>query len=93
MVVRVDTKLIWVFRPYFADVFIGCQALEGLEPLGKVVGHQESLHVSLQFVMRAVMVSLDRGFLDRAVHAFDLAVGPWMIDLGRAVFDIMLAAT
>ena len=39
------------------------------------------------------MVSLDRGFLDRAVHAFDLAVGPWMIDLGRAVFDIMLAAT
>lgn len=36
------------------------------------------------------MVSLDGGFLDGAVHAFDLAVRPWMIDLGCPVFDVML---
>jgi hypothetical protein len=49
--VRVDNKLVWVFRPYFADIFIGGETLEGLEALGEVVGHQEGLHVKLEFIM------------------------------------------
>ena len=39
------------------------------------------------------MGSLDGSFFDRAVHTFDLTVRPWMIDLGRPVFDVMLTAT
>jgi hypothetical protein len=38
------------------------------------------------------MVSLDGGFLESAVHAFDLAVRPWIIDPGCPVCDVMLAA-
>ena len=38
------------------------------------------------------MVSLDGGFLEGAVHAFDLTVRPWMIDLGHAVLDTMFTA-
>ncbi len=30
---------------------------------------------------------LDDGFLDGALHAFDLAVGPGMLRLGEAVLD------
>ena len=28
-------------------------------------------------------------FLDGAVHSFDLAIGPWMVWLGQAVFDLI----
>jgi hypothetical protein len=31
--------------------------------------------------------ALHRGFLDGAIHSFDLSVGPWVIRLGEAVFD------
>jgi hypothetical protein len=38
------------------------------------------------------MVAFDRGFLDRPVHPFDLAVGPGMLDLGEPMLDPVLAA-
>ncbi len=37
--------------------------------------------------MAVVMIALDGCFLDRPVHAFNLAIGPGMFDLGEAVFD------
>ena len=37
-------------------------------------------------------VSPDSGFLEGAVHPFDLAVGPRMVRLGEPVLDAMLAA-
>ena len=36
------------------------------------------------------MIAFDGGLLDRAVHPFDLAVGPGMPDLGEAMFDAVL---
>lgn len=36
------------------------------------------------------MVALDGRFLNRAVHALDLAIGPWMLDLGQPMFDAIL---
>jgi resolvase-like protein len=39
-----------------------------------------------------VMVALDGRFLDRAVHALDLAVGPGMLDLSQPMFDAILLA-
>ena len=38
------------------------------------------------------MIALDGRFLDRPVHAFDLAVRPWMLDLGQPVFDAIFPA-
>src|SRR5215470_1643647 len=38
------------------------------------------------------MVTLDGRFLDRAVHALDLTIGPRMLDLGQPMFDAILLA-
>src|SRR3954451_10972171 len=46
-----------------------------------------------QLVVIIVVIAFDGCVLDRAVHSFDLAVGPGMIDLGESVFDTGLAAT
>ena len=37
--------------------------------------------------MGVVEEAFDRGFLDGAVHAFDLSIRPGMIRLGESVFD------
>lgn len=87
MVEWIYVKSIWLFRPDFADVLIGCQALEGFETPGEVIGHQECLYVLLQCVVRLVIVSFDRCFPQSPVHAFDLPVRPGMINFGQPVFD------
>ncbi|MEY3234186.1 MAG: hypothetical protein RL230_1457, partial [Pseudomonadota bacterium] len=35
--VRILCEPVRLFCPAFADVFVGCEAFEGLEPLGEVV--------------------------------------------------------
>lgn len=42
-----------------------------------------------QLVMVFVVVGPHRGFLDRAVHAFDLAVGPRVVGFGQTVIDVV----
>ena len=42
--------------------------------------------------MSIVMIALNSGFLDRSVHALDLAVRPWMLDLGQPMFDVIFLA-
>ena len=39
------------------------------------------------------MVALDGRFLDRAVHALDLAIGPGMLNLGQPMFDPVFLAS
>jgi hypothetical protein len=43
-------------------------------------------------IVTVVVEALDGRVLDGAVHALDLAVGPWMIDLGEPAFDPVLVA-
>jgi hypothetical protein len=38
------------------------------------------------------MLALNGRFLDRSVHALDLAVRPWMLDLGQPMFDAIFSA-
>jgi hypothetical protein len=38
------------------------------------------------------MITLNSRFLDCSVHAFDLAVRPWVLDLGQPMFDVILPA-
>jgi len=42
--------------------------------------------------MIVVMIALDSCFLESAVHAFDLAIGPGMIWLGQAMFRTVFQA-
>ncbi len=48
--------------------------------------------VSFELIVSIVMVALDGVVLNRAVHALDLAVRPWMLDLGQPMFDAILLA-
>lgn len=43
--------------------------------------------MAAKLIVAVVVVPLDRGVLDRAVHAFDLAVGPRMVRLCQPVLD------
>ncbi len=84
---RVESKPLRVFLPGSADELVGSKALECLEALGEVVSHQEGPDVFLEVLMGLVIELLDGGFFQGAVHAFDLAVGPGMVDPGEAVLD------
>jgi hypothetical protein len=48
--------------------------------------------VLFELAMRIIVIAPDGRLLERAVHPFDLAVGPRMVGLGEAMLDIMLAA-
>ena len=52
----------------------------------------KSMRWRLELLMAVVVVALDGGLLDGAVHAFDLTVGPGMFDFGEPVLDAVLAA-
>src|SRR6478672_3660011 len=72
----IEVESIRLFRPDPADMFVGREALESLEALGEIIGVQEAGEVSFELVAGLVVVASDRRLLDRAVHAFDLAVSP-----------------
>ena len=42
--------------------------------------------------MAVVVVSLDRGFLDRAIHPLDLPIRPRVLQLGQPVLNSVLLA-
>ena len=86
------SKSFWLFCPRFGDEFVGCEALQGLETPAVIVCVNEIGEVALELPMAVVMIALDGGFFDRWVHAFDLTVGPRMLDLGEAVLNAVLAA-
>ena len=92
MLERVDAKSFRLFCPYFADVFIRGEALEGLEPPGEIIGHQEAVHVRFQLFVRGVVITFHRGLLDGSVHAFNLPVCPGMLWLGEPVFNLVFIA-
>ena len=71
----IERKFIWLGCPNFTDVFEGCEAFEGLEPSSIIVGINKVVEVGFALPMVVVMVAFDLGFLDRAVHPFDLGSG------------------
>ena len=87
-----DVKPCRVLLPALHDVFIGCVALEPLEPLGEVVGIHEAMQVLFQLLVGFVVITLHCCLLQRPVHPLNLAVGPRVVRLGEAVLDIVLAA-
>ena len=51
------------------------------------------MQVTFKLLVAVVVVTFDRGFLDRAVHPLDLPVGPGRLDLGKPVLDGQFAAS
>jgi hypothetical protein len=84
---RVESKSIWFLLPTFADEFEGREAAESLEPFGEVVGSDEVAEVGAQLVVAVIVVALNRGLFDGAVHPLHLTVGPEMIRLGEPMVD------
>ena len=91
MLERIKTESLGLFCPELADVFVRREAFEGLQPPAEILCIDEVIEVPLELRVAAVMVALDRGFLDRPVHPLDLSVGPRVIDLGEAMFDAVNA--
>src|ERR1700693_6115383 len=88
----VESKSIRFFLPAFADELIGREAMERLESFGEVVSGYEVAEVGSQLIVTVVVVALNRGLFDGAVHALDLAVGPGMVRFGKSVVDAMQQA-
>src|ERR1700757_3562568 len=84
----IESKSIRFFLPASADEFVGSKAAES----GEVVGSEEVAEMNAQLVMAVVVVALNRGFLDGAVHTLDLAVSPGMVRFGEPVVDAMQQA-
>lgn len=87
--VRVFGEAGGVFLPSSADELVWCQPLQGLEPACEVVGGHEVGEVLPELVVAFVVEALDRGVLEGSIHALDLAVGPRVLGLGRAVVDVV----
>jgi hypothetical protein len=47
--------------------------------------------VLFELAMGFIVIALDGGLLERSVHPFDLAVGPWMVGLGETMLDLVLS--
>jgi hypothetical protein len=60
--------------PGSADELVGCEALQGLEPSGEVVGLDEVAEVLSELVVALVMIALDGRVLDGSVHSLDLTI-------------------
>ena len=58
----------------------------------EVVGVDKVGEVGLELLVAVVVVALDGGLLDGAVHALDLPVRPGVIQLGEAMLDAVLVA-
>jgi hypothetical protein len=90
LVERVEPEALRLGYPVLADVLIGGEAAQGLEPSGEVVGGEEVAQVTPQLVMSVVVVAPDSGVLEGAVPPLDLSVRPGMARFGQAVIDVIL---
>src|ERR1700722_4784494 len=74
----IEVEAFWLFCPDFADELVWREALEGLQSSAEVIGCDEVAQMAAQVFMVVVVEAFDGSFLNRAVHAFDFAIGPWM---------------
>lgn len=89
---RIQPEAVRLVRPGSANGFVGCEAAQGLEASGEVVGVQEDGEVAFELLVGLVVVAPDSGLLEGPVHSFDLAVGPGMVRLGEAMRDAVDSA-
>ena len=93
MMDRIEPESFGLFCPYFADVFVRGEALEGLQPPGEVVSGDEVVEVATQLVVAVIVVALDGRLLDCPIHPLDLAVGPRVVRLREPMFNAVALAS
>ena len=86
---RIEFKAVGFNLPARRDELERGEASQSFETFREVVGVEEGSEVLLELGMGLVMIGTNSSFLDRAIHAFDLAVGPRVVGLGEAVIDIV----
>ena len=74
--------MIWLRSPDFADVFVRGQAAECLETACLILGIKKVAEMVAKLIVTIVVIPFHGRVLNRAVHPFDLPVGPWMVWLG-----------
>lgn len=89
---RIEPEAFRLSGPDLKDMFVGREATQGLEPPGVIVGVHEPLEVGSQLFVHVVVIALDRGVFDRAVHPPDLPVGPRVVELGQAMLGMRCSA-
>lgn len=85
----VESKSFCLLSPESVDGIVGCEAPKGFEPPCEVVGCDEAGQMCFELLMSFVEEALHGGFVDSAVHPFDLSVGPGMVRLGEAAIDFV----
>ncbi len=90
--VRIKPKAFRLLLPTPADVLVGRQSSKHLESFGKVISGKGLREMLLELVVRLIVVALNGRILDGAIHPFDLAVSPRMIDFGQPMFDAVFLA-
>mgnify|MGYP000849523051 CR=1 FL=1 len=87
---RIEFESLRLVCPDFADIFVWGEALERLEPAGKIIGCNEVGEMGSELIVAVVVKSFDGCVLDGAVHSLDLTIGPWMLDLGGSMLAVVL---
>src|SRR3954470_3327022 len=90
---RIEGEPFRLARPALADELVWGKAFEGLQATTEVVGGDEVIEVTFKLLMTVVVIALDGGLLDGAVHSLDLAIRPGMIDFGETVLDAVFSAS
>jgi len=89
---RIESEAIRFCCPGFADVFIGRETLQGFEPTAEVIGSDKISQMGAQLVTCFVVVTVDGGLFEGAVHALDLTVRPGVIGFGQAMLNAVRPA-
>jgi hypothetical protein len=58
---RIEFESVRLRRPDLADVGVGCEPVQGLEPVGVMVG----IDAELKLIVAVVVVAFDGGVFDR----------------------------
>ena len=86
---RVEIESFWFFCPAFTDELVWRQSLECFQSSSVVIGFDEVIQVLFQLFMIVVVIPFDGCFLDRPVHALNLAIGPWVFDFCQSMINIV----
>ena len=90
---RIENESIRLFCPAFADELVRREAFERLQPASETVSGDEIDKMRSQLVMCFVEVPFHGGFLDGAVHALDLTIGPRMLRLRQSMINVVARAS
>src|SRR5215204_374377 len=93
LVERVEPEPLGLECPSFTDELVGREPLQGLEPPGEVVGRHEIAQVLPELIVAVVVIAPDGGILDRAVHPFNLTIGPRVPGFCQAMVNLKLNST